>query len=59
MFDIRIFHHHHTYMYLFSCVVLFKEFCSLYFHDNADQRNIIIVLFRVSYIIYTLKTLIE
>ena len=31
-------------IFVFVFVVLFKEFCSLYFHDNPDQRNLVLVL---------------
>ena len=32
-------------MYLFLFVVLFKEYGSQHFYDNADQRNIVLVSF--------------
>ena len=56
MFDIRIFHHRHACI-CFHLLFFSKNFVLVIFHDNADQRNIVIVLIRVSYIIYTLKTL--
>ena len=37
--------------FFFLFVVLFKEFCCLYFHNNANQRNMVIVLFRVTTVI--------
>ena len=53
---LRTLYHSSKRIFVFvSFVVLFKEFCSLYFHDKANQRNIVLVLFRVANVIHALK----